>query len=160
MGKPTDHEMSVHLQRLLKEWLAEDPRRTEVDFAKAAGLSKATINNVKNKGGGAGHKTVAGFAKALGQTTTQLHAAAAGASQPLGPSFRDLPGWQEIKDRLRATPRGRSYSEAAWRAAGSTASDAMPAELDEFTVLQLVDFWHHALPSAPPASEERSRKAS
>jgi hypothetical protein len=149
MPKPPDESMSAHLRRLLLAWLAEDPTRTEVDFAKASGLSKATINTIKNKGAGGGFRTVQGFAKALGKTPAQLHAEAEGATPLSAYLLRQIPGWEQIRKNVAMTPRGRLYSEAAWRAAGNTPAPQVLI-LDEFQVQQLVDWWHHVLESAPP----------
>ena len=154
MGKPSDHDVNRYLRKLLLEWLAADPRRTEVDFASLAGLSKATINNVKNKGQGGGSRTVKGFAQALGKTPAQIHAEAEGATPLSAFVLRNLPGWEQIRARVSATPRGKAYSAAAWEAAGNTPAPHV-LHLDEFQVQQLVEWWHGVLATAsPPPSEE------
>lgn len=72
--KPPDPTVSRHLRRLLLDWLAQDASRTEVDFARAAGLSKATVNTIKNKAEGGGSRTVRGFARALGLSPLEIYA--------------------------------------------------------------------------------------
>lgn len=155
--------MNSLLRKLLLEWLAADPSRTEVDFAKLADLSKATINNLKNKGTGGGPRTVRGFAKVLGRSPAQLYAEAEGASPSSACLLRHLPGWDIMKQHVSTTTRGRAYSDAAWKAAGNTPSP-QALHLDEFQVQQLVEWWHNALSNEenPPASESRgtTRKAS
>lgn len=148
MGKPSDHSTGAYLQRLLKDWLAADPRRTEVEFGQLAGLSKATINNIKNNGTGAGSKAVRGFAQALGKTAAQIYAEAEGASVLSAFTLRSLPGWEQMRVKISGTSRGRHYSEAAWRAAGNTPSPQM-LNLDEFQVQQLVEWWHDVLGVGP-----------
>lgn len=160
MPKPPDTDMNRYLRKLLLEWLAADPARTEVDFAELAGLSKATINNVKNKGTGGGSRTVKGFAKALGKTPAQLHAEAEGAAPLSAFLLRSLPGWEQMRARVRATTRGRIYSDAAWEAAGNTPAPQVLA-LDEFQVQQLVEWWHNVLGAdQSPGSGEPTLRAS
>lgn len=146
MGKPSDDITGAYLQRLLREWLAADPARTEVEFAHLAGLSKATVNNVKNNAAGAGPKAVRGFAQALGKSSAQIYAEAEGATALSAFLLRNLPGWEQMRARIGATARGRHYSEAAWRAAGNTPSP-QTLQLDEFQVQQLVEWWNGVLPS-------------
>lgn len=155
MGKPSDTLTGAYLQKLLREWLAADPSRTEVDFGRLAGLSKATINNVKNTGTGAGFKAVSGFARALGKTVPQIYAEAEGASVLSAFVLRNLPGWEQMRAKISATARGRHYSDAAWRAAGNTPSP-QAIELDEFQVQQLVEWWNDVLPSAPDSDLKAS----
>jgi hypothetical protein len=163
MPKPADHDMGRYLQHVLRSWLAEQPDRDEASFARLAALSKATVNNLKNKGVGAGSKTVSGFARVLGRSVPQLHAEADAwaAGRPLAlPGalrFCDVPGWREGEARLRQTPRGRSFSDDAWRLAATTANEKLPPVIDDFAMLRLVEFWHLALlDSDPPPVSERA----
>lgn len=166
MPKPADHDMGRYLQHVLRTWLTEKPDdRDEASFARLAGLSKATVNNLKNKGVGAGSKTVMGFARVLGRSVPQLHAEADAwsAGRPLAllgaPRFCDVPGWRESEARLRQTSRGRTFSDAAWHLAATTANERLPQLVDDFAVLRLVEFWHLTLLDSdpPPISESAPR---
>jgi transcriptional regulator with XRE-family HTH domain len=165
MGKPLDHQMGAYLQSRIRQWLADNPDRSEADFSRESGLSRTTINNVKNKGVGVGNATLAGFAKVFGTTIAELHQDAeawanGGQVRPaLGPRIGELPAWAPLAERLRKTPRGRRFSDEAWAAAASTASHIAPRTFDEYLLVQLLDFWQQALaPVAEdkdPPSEER-----
>lgn len=148
MPKPTDNLMGAYLQKLLRDWLAEHPGSTEVDFAKIAGLSKATINNVKNKGAGAGSKTVQGFARVLGVPPSRLHADAEEVAnpRPAGVStMADLSDWPRLVASLKASPLGNRFSSRAWEQAAHTSSLFMPKNLDEIDILQLLHFWERVV---------------
>lgn len=167
MPKPADHEMGAYLQHVLREWLVAEPDRDEASFARMSNLSKSTVNNIKNKAAGAGSRTVKGFARMLGREVHQLYAdadawrrgQAPGAQVSPQRRFAEVPGWAESEARLRQTGRGRSYSDEAWSRAASTASERLPAKVDDFAVLQLVELWHQLLldEAPPPASERLAR---
>lgn len=156
-----DPVMGRYLQHLLIEWL-KATNESEAEFARRAGISRAAINKLKNSATGGGPLTVEGFARALGRTAVQLYQerdqwrreeqglppieSQALLDRPL--TFGDLPGWSAHERALRSTRAGRRFSEAAWESARHTTGGKLPGQLDQLTVLRLVELWQDVIDDA------------
>lgn len=57
-----------YLAAKMREWLRKNPKKSQADFAKAAGLSGAQISLLLSSGRGAGRKTLRNVARVLGTT--------------------------------------------------------------------------------------------
>jgi hypothetical protein len=154
-AKTGDAGTGRYLQKLLKDWLAEDPSRTEAEFVQLSGLSKGTVNNIKNKAEGAGPTTVEKFAKALGKTKAQLYSAAdrwarSGESSAVerepgidGPRYGDLPLWREAE--LEARQLYSHVPDVGFRLAASMHGEAIPQVVNARVVGELAEWaWRAA----------------
>lgn len=64
--------MNVLLQQIVRAWFAAHPDESESEFARRSGLTKAAINNIKNKASGGGLRAVEGIAIATGVPYWQI----------------------------------------------------------------------------------------
>jgi hypothetical protein len=152
-AKTGDPVMGRYLQMLLREWVAAETGRTDADFVRLSGLSRGTVNNIKNKAEGAGRQTVEKFAAALGKTAGALYAAGdrwhrTGTGE-LGPEDREteldegdsgsrygeLPGWRQAE--IEARKLFSDVPDFAFRLAAGMHGGAVPEVIDARTVGEL-----------------------
>jgi transcriptional regulator with XRE-family HTH domain len=161
--KTGDPVMNTYLQHVLVEWLAQpsapgEQKRTEAEFARRSGLTKAAINRIKQDAKGAGQQTVEGFARALGLAELTLRQDAqiwyaeehgmqppprlvldtsTSQAQPHHPQVRHLRGIEPAVERARKR-WGRQFDDEDFDRMLSFAGLSLPELLDDTVMFQLL----------------------
>lgn len=139
-GKTGDRRVSEALQRIFVDYLAAHPGESEASIGKRIGLTRAALNNLKNKGMGGGVKTIVGIARLLGVTPWDLLRTALGGGDlpaSAGMPLRLVDGWDEAGQGMPPE-------------IGDTVPPRPIARVDRTTATLYAAAWGHAAASAAP----------
>ena len=75
--RDTDVVTGRFLAEKIREWLRANPKKSQADLARAAGISSAQLSLLLSTERGAGRKTLRGLGKVLGMTPDEIEASAA-----------------------------------------------------------------------------------